>query len=492
MGPCCSHRSITTFETGSRRQGSVQHVYSTRPACPGADGVSCAQWTTILRAPADSPQNSTDRRSWQRNLRLYPIFYFFHDLHFWMPVWIIFATDEVGLTFAQLGAIGPAFYVISSFGQPFAGALADRFGRVRTIRASLIIFMTFTAWFAFSDGFWMAAVAWALWGLAMVAITGTDSAFLHDSLQALGRERDFERQAGRAFAVRSVAVVLATFTGGMIAGEIGARGALLAGTTASGLALAISLLYREPPRHERDQTTDGPTYLQLLKETLQLAARTPTIRYSLIFSALLIAAMVPEFYLVQPFLREQGVEVGWLFSALQAPARIATVLAAALAFWLATRFGIVRTLASIPFWVVLVYVGIGLLDHLGAIALFMILGLARGAQMPLMEGYLNRRIPSHLRATALSLNHMGWALIMLPFLPIFGQVVNDHPLPTVFIGLAAFYGPLLLIVMILWVRANRQERSQLSFAPRLPILLRDLLGKPQRPADPLPQPLQLD
>ncbi|MDE2966660.1 MAG: MFS transporter [Chloroflexota bacterium] len=432
------------------------------------------------------------RRHWRRNLRLYPLFYFFHDLHFWMPVWIIFATDEVGLTFAQLGAIGPAFYVITSFGQPLAGALADRFGRVRTIRASLIIFMVFTAWFAFSDGFWMAAVAWALWGLAMVAITGTDSAFLHDSLQALGRERQFEREAGRAFAMRSAALVLATFAGGVIAGEIGSRGALLAGTAATGVALMISLFFREPPRQEGEAESQGPSYMELLRETLRLAARTPTIRYSLIFSALLIAAMVPEFYLLQPFLQEQGIEVGWLFSALQAPARIATVVAAALAFWLAIRFGIVRTLASMPFWVVLVYVGVGLVDHLGAIALFVILGLARGAQMPLMEGYLNRRIPSHLRATALSLNHMGWALIMLPFLPVFGQVVNDHPLPTVFLGLAAFYGPLLLIIMILWVRADRQERGQLQLPQAIPALLREVLWKPQRPSEPVARPIEID
>lgn len=437
--------------------------------------------------------NGVDQRSkWRRNLRLYPLFYFFHDLHFWMPVWIIFATDEVGLTFAQLGAIGPAFYVITSFGQPLAGALADRFGRLRTIRASLIVFMVFTAWFAFSDGFWMVAVAWSLWGLSMVALTGTDSAFLHDSLQALGREREFERQAGRAFAVRSVALVLATLTGGVIAGEIGGRGALLAGTTATGLALMVSLFFREPPRQESELETRGPSYMELLKETLHLAVSTPTIRYSLLFSAILIASMVPEFYLLQPLLQEQGVEVGWLFSALQAPARVATVFAAALAFWLAIRFGIVRTLALMPFWVVLVYVGIGLIDHLGAIALFIILGLARGAQMPLMEGYLNRRVPSRLRATALSLNHMGWALIMLPFLPIFGRVVEAHPLPTVFLGLAAFFGPLLLIVMILWVRADRNEQGQFRLPPAIPALLREVLWKPQRRADPLPQPIQID
>ncbi len=144
-----------------------------------------------------------------------------------------------------------------------------------------------------------------------------------------------------------------------------------------------------------------------------------------------------------------------------------------------------------PFWVVFVYVGIALIDHLGTIACFIVLGLARGAQMPLMEGYLNRRVPSGLRATVLSLNHMGWAMIMLPFLPIFGRAVNDYPLSTVFLGLATFYGPLLLIVMILWVRADRRERHQAPLQMAIPLVLRDSIWKPQRPATPLPSAIDL-
>ena len=434
----------------------------------------------------------TDRSAWRTNLRLYPYFYFFHDLQFWLSVWIIFATEDVGLTFAQIGAIGPAFYVISSFGQPLAGAFADRFGRVRAIRLSVAVFLVFIVWFAFMSSFWQAAVAWVLWGVSMVLITGTDSAFLHDSLQALGRSREFERQAGRAFAVRSLAMVLATFGGGAIAGLLGTQAVILSGAIGLMIALLISMRFREPPRHETNQSGQTISYMSLMRETLRLVRRKPTIRYGLIFSGILVAAMVPEFYLVQPFLREHGVEVGWGFTALQAPARIATVFAAALAFGLAARVGVVRTLASMPLWIGFVWVGIGLIDHLGALGLFIILGLARGVQMPLMEGYLNRRTPSHLRATALSLNHMGWALLMLPFLPIFGTVVDSFSLSTVFIGLGSFFGPLLLIITVLWLRADRTERRLLSVSPSISHLLQELSWKPQRPSKPVAGPVELD
>ena len=414
-----------------------------------------------------SPDQPTDRdRLWRRNLRLYPYFYFFHDLQFWLAIWIVFATEDVGLSFSEVGFIAPAFYIITSFGQPPAGALADRFGRVRTIRISLCLFIAFLIWFAFSGSVWQAAVAWSLWGSSVVLITGADSAFLHDSLQALGRAREFERQAGRAFAVRSLAMVLATFLGGAIAGQIGSQQTVLVGVIGLVIAMLIAFRFREPPRpqaaHADDDETSAPQlgYLQLMRQTLQLCRRTPSLRYALIFTALLLASMVPEFYVLQPFLREQGIEVGWLFSALQTPARIATVLAAFSAFWLASRFGVLRSLVAMPVLVIVAYASIAALNHLAALSLFLIIGFARGALMPLMEGYLNRRTPSHLRATMLSLNHMGWALFMLAFLPTMGRVLDTTPLPTVFAGIAVIFGVLLAIAAFLWIRADRADAQR--------------------------------
>ena len=445
-----------------------------------------------MSRPPDQPTDS--HRFWRRNLRLYPYFYFFHDLQFWLAIWIIFATEDVGLSYSEVGFIAPAFYIITSFGQPPAGALADRFGRVRMIRISLVLFIAFLIWLAFSGSVWQAAVAWSLWGASIVLITGADSAFLHDSLQALGRAREFERQAGRAFAMRSLAMVLATFLGGAIAGEIGSQETVLAGVIGSAIALLIALRFREPPRAQAIRPTqnahaaanDAPTpqlgYLQLMRQTLRLCRRTPSLRYALIFTALLLASMVPEFYVLQPFLREQGIEVGWLFSALQTPARIATVLAAFSAFWLASRFGVLRSLVAMPVLVIVAYASIAALNHLAALSLFLIIGFARGALMPLMEGYLNRRTPSHLRATMLSLNHMGWALFMLVFLPTMGRVLDTTPLPTVFAGIALIFGVLLAIAAFLWVRADRADARRLrTEAPS-----RDAVAKPQHGPQELP------
>ena len=82
-----------------------------------------------------------------------------------------------------------------------------------------------------SNSLELVVVSWVVWAFAMILVMGADSALLHDSLKALGREREFEKWAGRTFAVRSASIVVATLIGGVVAGEFGREpdGTLLSG-----------------------------------------------------------------------------------------------------------------------------------------------------------------------------------------------------------------------------------------------------------------------
>ena len=64
------------------------------------------------------------------------------------------------------------------------------------------------------------------------------------------------------------------------------------------------------------------------------------------------------------------------------------------------------------------YAGVALLDSVGAIGFFMFVGLVRAVSFPVVEGYINRRVPADQRATILSLNPMGFALLVIPILPL--------------------------------------------------------------------------
>ena len=116
------------------------------------------------------------------------------------------------------------------------------------MRLGVCFYILFIVVFAFSTDIWWVAIAWFLWGTAIVMVSGADSAFLHDSLQSLRREREFERRAGTAFGARSLAMLTATFVGGEIAARVGLQNTVLLGTVVTVIALLIATQFKEPPR----------------------------------------------------------------------------------------------------------------------------------------------------------------------------------------------------------------------------------------------------
>ena len=83
----------------------------------------------------------------------------------------------------------------------------------------------------------------------------------------------------------------------------------------------------------------------------------------------------------------------------------------------------------------------------------------RAAALPLVEGYINRRVPSDQRATILSLNHMAFALLVVFTLPLLGYAVDRWDVRWTFGGAAAIMAVLTLIVGTLWARAHTQPEN---------------------------------
>jgi hypothetical protein len=179
--------------------------------------------------------------------------------------------------------------------------------------------------------------------------------------------------------------------------------------------------------------------------------------YVLPFMAVLLAGTMTSEYLLQPFLLSHDVGVGLGFSALQVPVRVAAVLGAMGAFWWVLRVGEARALLSLPILAIVGYVGLAAINSLGAVGFFMFVGFVRAGALPLVEGYINRRVPSDQRATVLSLNHMGFALLVVPMLPLIGFTADEVSLNTTFAVAAAALAVMATLTGGLWLRAHQRE-----------------------------------
>lgn len=392
------------------------------------------------------------------NLPRYLLFYLFHDLQLWMPIWVLFLLQEHDFSFTKITLIGVPFWLVATFGQVPAGVVADRWGRVWAMRAGALAFGASMVLLGVSGGLPEVLAAWVLWAVAMTLTSGADSALLHDSLLADGRAHEFEKWAGRAFAVRSTALVAATLAGGPIAGATDLRVPIFLGPVASLAAASIAFTLREPPR---SRSLEPVSYRETLTTGARAAWQLPTVRWVIPFVAVILAASLVAEYLLQPFLLSHDVEVGFTFSALQVPVRIMAVVGAVTAFWWARRLGEASALVAVPLALVAGYAGLGLVDHLGAIGFLFLIGLGRAAAMPLAEGYINRRVPSDQRATILSLNHMAFSFLVVPLLPLLGFTVDQVDLRTTFGIAAAVLAGATAVIGTLWLRAHRREGAAL-------------------------------
>src|SRR5688500_4464647 len=136
----------------------------------------------------------------ENNVWKYYLFHTFLNLQLWWPIWIIYLTEERGLTLAQVTLIDVPFWLCIILLQVPGAALADRFGRKPTLIGAALLFSVAIVFFGLATSFWLLLVSYLIWGVGFSLLWGTESAFIYDSLKAMGREEEYPKIYGRGWA----------------------------------------------------------------------------------------------------------------------------------------------------------------------------------------------------------------------------------------------------------------------------------------------------
>ncbi len=138
---------------------------------------------------------------------------------------------------------------------PF-GNLSDRYGRRATLLAAALAGAAGAGALAFGDGFSLFAARQILLGASAALMSGTDSAFLFESLANRGRAEETERMELRAWRAMFAALMLSAVTGGLMA-QIDPGLPFIAGAVAFATSLAIALRFVEPTDAEATSAEVG-------------------------------------------------------------------------------------------------------------------------------------------------------------------------------------------------------------------------------------------
>lgn len=150
-----------------------------------------------------------------RNVALYPWYKLFQSLMFTQAIWFLYF--QTTLTPAQaimLYAIGDLATTVLEVPSGYA---SDRIGRRFTLLLAGICSAIGALLLGLSDSFMMFAAGQVMLGAGGAFVSGTDSAFLYESLSAADRESEVEAQELRAWRFSFIALALSAAAGGAIA-----------------------------------------------------------------------------------------------------------------------------------------------------------------------------------------------------------------------------------------------------------------------------------
>jgi MFS family permease len=346
------------------------------------------------------------------------------NAQFHLVVYTLFLLSK-GFSTQQFFLIESGSYLVSLLMEVPTGVLSDRVSRKWSLVAASLVGLPVVPTIILSDSFWVVLVAMSVGGVSLAFASGTDVAILYDTLKALGREDEFARQTGRMQWLGSLSMAVSGVAGGFLARwDLGyAWWAYMGGQV---LALLVRLALIEPPFFTPQQ--DQESYLQHLGHSLRTAFNGGA-SYFILYAASIGLFFSLGFWLWQPYLQYFALPVS-AFGFLYAAMNVLGGLVSRHAHRVEARIGMRGALLLIPMLLAAAFCLESQIRFVWGFTLIGLQTLAGGAFNPLLETYVNQRIPSTRRATVLSIKNMLRSVLFMALSPLLGYAVDAYSLPT--------------------------------------------------------------
>jgi len=392
----------------------------------------------------------------RRSVLLYYAYKATKASEFYRPVMYLYFLSQ-GLSYTDIAVLEALYNLTTVLGEIPTGYVGDRVGRRNSlligtgvIAATLVAIAGVTR-LPEDLAFPALAVLYVCWSTGYNFRSGSEDAWLYDTLTADLSEDRFTHVRGRGESVALAVGVVGSVAGGYLGGVALAIPFLVAaGVTSLGLVALLAM--GEPERGESDDGTLGVREgLGIVRDVLSRErVRAFVLYYFVLFSAvsyLVFMFLQPtlEAVLTDVGLPEGQVEsaLGWYYAAI-------SLVSAGLSYHAGTieeRFGIRAWFLAVP-----ILAGVGLLGiaalPLVAIPVLLLVRAVAETTTSLASRYVNDRIRSTGRATVLSAMAMVSGLTVIPF-QFAGGGLSDATSP----GLALAAAGVVLIVGSLAVLA---------------------------------------
>ncbi|MEK7615401.1 MAG: MFS transporter [Patescibacteria group bacterium] len=326
---------------------------------------------------------------------------FLRNLYFYLPIFTLFLLDR-GITMEAV-VFSQTFYSLMQFiAEVPTGLFADRYSQKTSIVIGYFIEALGIAAVLLSPTTGGLYLCYALGGLSMAFLSGSEEALLYESAK---RERvSYQKSYGKFLALQTWGMVAGTMLAGLatqIYGESSYVWLMIGTVVALGISALVSFFHTSYPAVIDDPTV-GSGMFNMLKRSMVLIRKNDTV-FNLTIAATL--TLGGEYYLLsvyQPVFIESGVPTALL--------GVTFSVGLALSAFLVHRSDLFEryfTLDKIILFVTLAiavgYAALGFSHNPFVVVIaFLLLRSLLEVTSPITSDYINEHVPSDIRSTTLS------------------------------------------------------------------------------------------
>jgi MFS family permease len=327
---------------------------------------------------------------------------FFSTLYFYHHVVSIYLVAR-GLSFLEINSLWGIIVLVQAIFEVPTGIIADRVGRKLSIQIALALQLAGELIFLFGTGYPHFILSCIAGGIGFSFLSGSFEAMMYDSLKEVGAEGDMQKVAGFNGSLSLLAMVIGTFTGGVVTAslEFGTiRLAIIMTSVFVGMSLVSSGFLKEPAA-----VTDAPkkSSLALLKDSLGLLRKDKKLVKIVVLALFSTPFINYLINLYSPHFQQIGVSGAW-FGPTLAIASLLGFFASKYAYLLEELLGVKWAVLAATVTPGVFYILLFSFVAPGAAVPLVIVGFAiMQIQKPIFLDYVNRKIQTEIRATVLSL-----------------------------------------------------------------------------------------
>jgi MFS family permease len=373
-------------------------------------------------------------------------------VEFYRPIMYLFFLAQ-DLSFTQIAILEALYNLTTLFGEIPTGYVGDRVGRRNSLLIGTGLISLTLLGIGLSSSFFQLAVLYVCWSLGYNFRSGSEDAWLYDTLTDDLSEDEFAGVRGRgesaALAVGAVAAILGGYLGSI---DLSYPWFVAAAVTSLGVAVLLTL--DEPETYKR--TDSGDLSLRRTVGIVREVLSRRRLRSLLLYYYVLYAAVT---YLVFVFLQpifetvvlDLGISqprveslLGWFYAAYSLVGAVLTYYTGAIR----ERIGLRTWFLVLPFAVGGALIGMYFVPVL-ALPTFLLIRGVSDVTRSFAGQYVNDRVESLGRATVLSAMAMVSGLAVVPF-QLGSGILSDAVSPTFALGVG---GAVLVVgaaVILLW------------------------------------------